>query len=65
MRIETRMFRQNGDNGVWTPEAVRSLIGQTVPARDFDVLGFVGDTITIIDAWIEDGWVLGTFSDQP
>lgn len=63
MRIETRIARQNSDQGIWTPEAVQSLIGQTSPTEGFEALGFKGDTVTITAARIEDGWVLATFSD--
>lgn len=64
MQIEARMFRQNSNGGVWSPEAVQGLIGQTVNTHGFDALGFTGETVTVTDAWIEDGWVLGTLSDE-
>jgi hypothetical protein len=54
--VETRLCRATN----WTPDTIDSLIGQTAPAYGLDAIGITADTVTVVDARIENGWVIAT-----
>lgn len=60
MKVEAKIYPEVSEGMRWSPEGVASLIGQRPILR-----GFGTTHATIVDARIEDGWVVVTLEENP